>query len=97
MVSALVTSPWLQERIFSGDAIEILIALKSLIGLRLVRTVEVVASGVSFLSCTRSRVEPAQTFSSSTSRQRLWSSRTSTLNDSGRPGSSGTSPLTIAS
>ena len=29
MVSGLVTSPWLQARIFSGDAIEILIALKS--------------------------------------------------------------------
>src|SRR6187402_1015496 len=29
MVSALVTSPRLQARIFSGDAIEILIALKS--------------------------------------------------------------------
>ena len=36
-------------------------------------------------------------FSSSTSRQSDWSSRTSTLNDSGRPGSSGTSPLTIDS
>src|SRR6185436_9439714 len=36
-------------------------------------------------------------FSSSTSRQRDCSSRTSTLNDSGRPGSSGTSPLTMAS
>src|SRR6185503_18408459 len=34
---------------------------------------------------------------SSTSRQSDCSSRTSTLNDSGSPGSSGTSPLTIAS
>jgi hypothetical protein len=32
MVSALVTSPWLHERIFSGEASEILMALKSLIG-----------------------------------------------------------------
>ncbi len=31
MVSGLVTSPKLQERIFSGEAIEILIELKSLI------------------------------------------------------------------
>ena len=29
MVSALVTSPWLHERIFSGEASEILMALKS--------------------------------------------------------------------
>ena len=36
-------------------------------------------------------------FSSCTSRQRLWSSLMSTLNDSGTPGSGGFSPLTIAS
>ncbi len=29
MVSALVTSPWLHDRIFSGEASEILMALKS--------------------------------------------------------------------
>ncbi len=43
------------------------------------------------------RLPPYSAFRSSISRQRLWSSRTSTLKDSGRPGSSGTSPLTIAS
>jgi hypothetical protein len=32
MVSGFVTSPKLQERIFSGDAIEILMALKSRLG-----------------------------------------------------------------
>jgi len=43
------------------------------------------------------RCSSPQTLSSSTSRQSDCSSRTSTLNDSGRPGSSGTSPLTMAS
>ena len=40
MVSALVTSPKLQERIFSGEAIEIRMALKSLSDCGLLEEIE---------------------------------------------------------
>src|SRR5664280_1083494 len=53
--------------------------------------------GVRLACCSFQPPHSPSCLTSSTSSPRLWSSRTSTLNDSGRPGCSGTLPLTIAS
>src|SRR6266496_4894671 len=120
MVSGLVTSPKDQERIFSGEAREILIALKSFSVVGLVAKARVStlfaplkrsldAAGREQAAAAhhpmvrrprppvRKSLIQVHLFKSSTSRQRDCSSRTRTLNDSGRPGPAGISPLTIAS
>ena len=92
MVSGLVTSPWDQDRIFSGLARRILIASKS----GTTRPMSTFGR-IGIIRLIRSSALQCFVLISSTSRHRLCSSRIRTLNDSGRPGVNTVSPLTMAS